>query len=109
MVLLSPRSAFKIPRLDCWRRLLTGLLANMDERELWRQRLPRLCPIRFSVPGGWLVVMVRAAKLSPERAMSAQEEYFEMDGPKIQLDEAKLDAFGEINGDWVIVDYGGVR
>lgn len=107
LVLLTNHSAWKIPRPDRWRRLLTGLLANMDEVALWSQRLPRLCPIRWSLPGGLLVVMVRADPMPPEEIDTALEEYLD-ESPKVQLPELKRDALGKIKGGWVIVDYGNV-
>lgn len=66
-VLLTKRHAFKVPRLASWRLFLCGLLANMQEREFSRTGWRELCPVLFSIPGGWLVVMPRAEPLSDYR------------------------------------------
>lgn len=64
-VFLIGRWAVKVPKLTRgWRNFLQGLLANMQERELSRRGYPQLCPVVFSIPGGWLVVMPRVEPLS---------------------------------------------
>lgn len=108
LVVLTSHSAFKLPRPDRWRRLLTGLLANLDEVNLSRQNLPRLCPVKWSLPGGLLVVMPRAEDLPFHEVQKALDEYYDEPGPRIQLPEVKHDAIKSLNGEWVIVDYGNV-
>src|SRR5690349_2511949 len=67
-VFLTRRYAIKTPKLTGgWSFFLRGLLANMQERRLATARWPELCPMLFSLPGGWLVVMRRAEPLSQER------------------------------------------
>lgn len=57
--------AFKFPSYRGWRPFLRGLLANGQERMFWRDtRDPRLCPIPFSLPGGFLVVMPRCEPIA---------------------------------------------
>ena len=63
-VILVGRWAVKLPRPTSWRLFLSGLLANMQEREFARTGWPELCPVLFSLPGGWLVVMPRAEPLT---------------------------------------------
>jgi hypothetical protein len=70
-VLLTRRHVFKIPgqwRLRHWRwwwdAFLRGLLSNMQERAFAAEGWPELCPISFSLAGGWLVVMPRARPLT---------------------------------------------
>lgn len=44
--------------------LLPGLLSNMQKTRFAAERWPELCPVRFSVAGGFLVVMPRARPLT---------------------------------------------
>lgn len=59
----------KIPNFTvCWRHFLTGLLANMGERDTYRWNTGDyedgkghlLCPVIWASWGGWLLVMQRA-------------------------------------------------
>lgn len=98
-VILTRRHAFKLPSLRSWRGMLWGLLSNLRERE--RSGSPDLCPVRFSLPLGLLVVMPRCAPvpldLIPDpRAMPADDP-----------DAWKADSFGLLNGRVVRVDYHG--
>jgi hypothetical protein len=70
-VFITRRYVFKLPgrwRWDgrgwWWEFLLRGLLSNMQEREFAAEEWPELCPVRFSIPGGFLVVMPRARPLT---------------------------------------------
>jgi len=108
-VLLIGGLAVKIPRPTEWRLFLLGLLANMQERQFARTGWPELCPVLFSLPGGWLVVMPRASILTDEEwdriayadiySFANQQEY------AIPV-ELKSDSFGWLNGRLVAVDYG---
>lgn len=106
VVILTRRWAIKIPSFVEWRLFLHGLLANMQER-VWNQAsFPELCPIAFSIPGGWLVVMQRAQPLTEE-----EWEDFDVEGFCNQEDylvpaEHKRDSFGKLDGRIVAVDYG---
>lgn len=106
MVLLTKRWAFKFPRPTEWRLFLTGLLANMQERAFAGAGWPELCPVVWSVPGGWLVVMRRAVPLS-----ASQWEGFDAKAFCVRPDycvpaEAKWSSFGWLDGKVVAVDYG---
>jgi hypothetical protein len=64
--------ALKFPKLARgWRQFLIGLLSNMQERDLSKRGWPKLCPVVFALPGGWLVVMRRASPFSDEQAEMA--------------------------------------
>ncbi len=105
-VLLTGRLAIKIPKLTSWRLFLLGLLANMQERTFARAGWAELCPVIFSVPGGWLTVMRRADPLSPEEWETFDVEAF-CDRPDYFVPvEPKRDSFGKVNGRIVAVDYG---
>jgi hypothetical protein len=47
-----------------WDFLLRGLLSNMQEAKFAAEGWPELCPVRFSVGGGFLIVMPRARPLT---------------------------------------------
>src|SRR5690349_13890132 len=47
-----------------WDFLLRGLLSNMQEARFAAEGWPELCPIRFQIAGGFLVVMPRARALT---------------------------------------------
>lgn len=101
-VVLTRRWAFKFPSLRSWKLFLTGLLANLQERDWWRSTHDkRLCPVVAWLPGGFLVVMPRAERLEPDEYLFLQEEEF--DG--LPLD-AKPSNFGTYQGRTVLIDYG---
>lgn len=106
-VILTRRFAFKIPRMVYgWRMFLCGLLANMQEREFGRLKWPELCPVVFSVPGGWLVVMRRALPLTDDEWFSFDPIPFCQQAHRPLPVEHKRDSFAKIDGRIVAIDYG---
>ena len=106
--------AVKVPQTYSWRNFLTGLLTNMSERRIWRtwpaEMRKRLCPILFSDPLGFIVVMPRLRLLSSEelghafptrkafnKAVSSRECTIPV--------ERKADSWGWLNGAVVAIDY----
>jgi hypothetical protein len=70
-VFITRRYVFKLPgrwqwqhRRWWWNAFLRGLLSNMQERSFAAEHWPELCPLCFSAPGGFLVVMPRARPLT---------------------------------------------
>ena len=54
-VFLIDKWAIKVPNFYYgWRPFLWGLLANIQEKEFSRMKLAELCPVVFSLPGGFL-------------------------------------------------------
>ena len=105
-VLLVGQFALKVPRTTTWVTFLNGLLANMQEREFSRAGWPELCPVRFSIPGGWLVVMDRARPLDEAEWCDFDPELF-TEHPDYTIPvEPKRDSFGVLAGRVVAVDYG---
>lgn len=104
-VLLVGGVAVKIPRPTTWRTFLNGLLANMQEREFSRAGWPELCPVLISIPGGWLVVMRRAAPLTDAEWCEIGEDWPER-GEYVVPVELKRDSFGVLGGRIVAIDYG---
>jgi hypothetical protein len=90
-----------------WRLFLQGLLANMQEREFARAKWPELCPVLFSLPGGWLVVMRRARVMTDDEfaAFDAQA-WAAASGQYCVPCELKADSFGWLGGRVVSIDYG---
>ena len=105
-VLLIGAIAVKIPRPTGWKLFLHGLLANLQEREFSRTFWPELCPVRFSLPGGWIVVMPRCIPMSDAEWREFEVEHF-TERPDYSIPaEHKQDSFGWLNGRIVAVDYG---
>lgn len=108
-VLLVGNLAIKVPSFGEWRLFLLGLLANMQERNFSNLGWPELCPVLFSVPGGWLVVMRRAQILTDAEWSAISEEDITafINKPNYSVPaELKSDSFGWLNGKLVAVDYG---
>lgn len=105
-VLLAGRFAFKFPSCRSWRLFLNGLLGNMQEAEFARAGWPKLCPVVFSLPYGFLTVMRRAEPLPDDvwRGLDVQAWASE-EGHTIPV-EPKQDSFGVLDGRIVAVDYG---
>lgn len=122
-VLLTRRYAIKLPKLTGgWSLFLRGLLANMQERRCAAAKWPELCPVVFSLPGGWIVVMRRAEPLAAEQWKQFRRHLIGDDATNFRRDfikpwndtaaeyvvpvELRRDSFGVLNGSIVAVDYG---
>ena len=105
-VLLVGSLAIKVPSVTEWRLFLLGLLANMQEALLAKTGWPELCPVLWSVPGGFLIVMRRARVLTDDEFLALDlEHWVQREGYRIPA-EIKSDSFGYLDGDLVAVDYG---
>lgn len=106
-VFLTRRYAIKIPKLIYgWHKFLCGLLANMQERAFAHANLPELCPVVFSIPGGWLLVMRRAEHLTDaEWSVFDAKKFCEREEYLVPA-EWKQDSFGKLDGRIVAIDYG---
>lgn len=124
-VLLVGRYAIKVPKLTGgWGFFLRGLLANMQERRCGTARWPELCPVVFSLPGGWILVMRRAEPLAEERWKQFRCELIGDEAVAVDYRrgflkpwndasaeylvpvDLKRDSFGLLDGFIVAVDYG---
>jgi len=111
-VYLVGRYAIKVPVFNNWNLFLHGLLANMQEAAFSGLKWSQLCPVLFSIRGGWLIVMQRAEPLTIEEFSELDyAEYIKggKDLPKgewIIPVEDKLSSFGKLDGNIVAVDYG---
>jgi hypothetical protein len=103
-VILVWQFAVKVPHLH---NALSGLRCNRWEREMWRVWRPafgwkNLCPIEFSDPLGFIVVMPRATQpVTIEEVDEAIGDYY----PDI-TSESKAADFGRVDGRVLALDYG---
>lgn len=105
-VFLTKKWAIKIPRLSRWRTFLWGLLGNLQEVEFSRLNCDRLCPVKFSLPLGFLVVMPRVQEMTPEEFDRFDyDEFIKMKGGIIPA-EPKPSSFGWLGDKVVCIDYG---
>jgi len=78
----------------------------MQEKEFSSLGWPDLCPVVFSIPGGWLVIMP-AAKELPEVVWEAIKKIGFPFHEKYTIPvEIKRDSFGVLGGRVVAIDYG---
>lgn len=94
----------KFPNFLSWRRFLLGLLANITELTWSRTADPRLCPILFSLPGGFLNVMPWCTPLEYEGRV---DRYYVDHYDELPV-ENKSDSFGYYRNRLVAVDYGDI-
>lgn len=81
----------------------------MQEADFARLPWQQLCPVLWSIPGGWLVVMQRARVMTAEEFRSTcVEALINPPGTNIFVPaELKPDSFGYLeDGRLVAIDYG---
>jgi|GEM_PF-1149949 len=106
IVLLVGGYAFKFPTMHSWRLFLLGLLANMQEKEFSDMKHPKMCPVLFSIFGGFLSVMKRATPITKEQYDSLDYSTWINEPEVIIPVENKHSSFGMIDGRIVAIDYG---
>jgi hypothetical protein len=105
VVILTKRFAFKFPTYVSWRLFLNGLLCNMQEKQ-FSGTSPNLCPVLWSLPGGFLVVMPRCEPITRATFFGMDVQTF-IEQPDMFLPvENKQDSFGWYKDRIVAVDYG---
>lgn len=102
-VLLVGPYAIKIPVFCNWENFLCGLLGNMQEVTF--SGMPRVCPIVFHIPFGFLAVMKRAKEMTYNESLDNWEEMERIVELGIPV-ELKHSSFGWLNGILVAIDYG---
>lgn len=113
-VILTRRYAIKVPKLSRgWKLFRHGLRSNAQERDFARLGWKELCPVVFSLPGGWLIVMRRARPLTDAEWEAFDAAAFRGGSPAHELGqerripvELKKHSFGVLDGRIVAVDYG---
>ena len=108
VAILTKRRAYKVPYPTAYRNFLQGLIANMDEVLL----SPvigddYLCPVLWSLPMGFLVVMPRVRTTTREE-LSEFESTNRFKNFPVYI-ESKPCSWGWYNGKVVAIDYGGMR
>ena len=112
--------AIKVPQFRYkWSNFLEGLLCNIQEVKFSKMKDDRMCPIKFYIPGGWLVVMPRCESITDldysnidiNKFWPAANEDYHPDNmcDKIKFNvpvEQKQDSFGYYNDNIVAIDYG---
>lgn len=106
LVFLTKRRVYKIPSLFSWKHFLLGLLANIQERQFGRLGWPELCPVAWSLPGGWLVVMPRCRPMTRAEFDETDLEALASQPAYRVPAELKIDSWGWLNGRLVAFDYG---
>lgn len=107
IVLLVGTWAIKLPNFTSgWKLFLTGLLANMQERNFGRTRWPEFCPLLFSLPGGWLIVMRRVREMTQAEFLAFDSETWAVQPDYHVPCEHKANNFGWLDGRIVCLDYG---
>jgi hypothetical protein len=104
MVILTRTRAYKFPNPSSWKSFLFGLLNNMNE--VRRSGRPGLCPVLWSIPGGWLVVMPRAWPISPFDWACMKHTALIAEIRTHTHIELKPCSWGFYKGSLVAVDYG---
>lgn len=128
-VLVFGTKVIKFPTLNYgWKYFLQGLLANIQERDLWKSinkysELPDahllLCPVSFCFPGGWFLIMPKADIERHEREVftlgaetkcaEVWKKTFYQKWFDANLDgDEKPDNFGYYQDRLVKVDYGSI-
>jgi len=108
-VVLTKRLAFKFPILGSWKGFLLGLLGNMSEKE-WTggDNTSKLCPIYFSVWGGFLNICPRCDEITRKDWFAFDYDNFIKFGDNNQYKfpiEEKMDSFGMLNNKIVAIDF----
>lgn len=109
-VLLTAKYAFKFPRFNSWQGFLWGLLSNRQEAVFSKTKDPRLCPVLFCLPLGFLVVMPRLLEMTQEEFNILGEEKLEAfinQDEMIVPAELKASSFGWMDGDQLMAMYYG--
>lgn len=105
-VLLTNNYAFKFPTWHSWPLFLQGLLANMQEQTFGTIGWDGVCPVRWAIPGGLLVVMPRAFPIPNSTWEEFDVEAFTHREHYTIPAEHKQNSFGILNGKIVTIDYG---
>lgn len=107
LVLVTKRYAFKMPHLlNGWELFLHGLLANIQEKKFSDAKFEGLCPVKFYIWGGFLVVMPKVLVFTEEDFAKLDFVEFCNRGDYVIPAECKASSFGYLNHRVVAIDYG---
>lgn len=107
-VFVANKFVYKIPSLYSFKHFLLGLLANMQEVEFSKCKdfKETLCPVKFYLPLGFLVVMPKVRILEPNEVSKDFLKDFCLNANLGELVELKHNSFGYLENKLVAVDYG---
>jgi hypothetical protein len=119
-VILTKNYAIKLPQFKYqWRHFLLGLLANMQEVQFSKMKDNRLCPIKFYIPGGWILIMPKCIPITKKDFFNLNitkfwpnntEDYHPNNTcERVNFNvpvENKQDSFAYYNDEIVAIDYG---
>lgn len=112
IVLLTKNYAWKVPNFIAsdntlsWRSFCQGMLANMQEVTFSKTGWVELCPVRWYLPLGLLVVMPKVRLLTDNEFCAMDFKAFtENDDYYVPVEE-KANSFGWLDGRIVAIDYG---
>jgi hypothetical protein len=112
MVILTRRWAWKIPALFdssnhwSWKSFCQGMLANMQEVLFSHTQWPELCPVKFDLPLGLLIVMPRVEVMTTEEFAEWDVDGFIEKEDYCVPSEKKHNSFGWLGDRIVCIDYG---
>lgn len=110
VVITCGRVVIKVPKPRYWKHFLSGLLANMGERDTWRWnsgpfesgKSHLLCPVLWASWGGWLLVMRRV-----DRVLDWDEDHTDVtEHMRYFPGDDKVRNYGMLDGRVVKIDYG---
>lgn len=78
----------------------------MQERLFSETKWPELCPVVFSIPGGWLIIMRRAKEMAVDEFLDFNSRAWADKGTHVIPCEHKANSFGWLDGKIVCIDYG---
>jgi hypothetical protein len=78
----------------------------MQEKVWWSGRDKRLCPVLFSIPGGFLAVMPKVRVMTDDEFDEFDHQNFINRSPYRIPAESKSDSFGWLDHNVVVIDYG---
>ena len=105
-VILVGSIVIKIPRMCSWKLFLHGLLANMQESQFSKTGWQELCPVLFSIWGGFCLIMQRAEPLTDfQWSRFSPEHWVKKEDYTVPV-ELKQSSFGMLKGKIVAIDYG---
>ena len=107
IVFVTKHYAFKIPHLlNGWELFLHGLLANIQEKTFSDAKFDGLCPVKFYIWGGFLVVMPKARVFTEDDFKEFDFLEFCYRAEYVIPAEYKHTSFGYWNHRVVAIDYG---
>ena len=88
-----------------WRKLLNGLVCNLQESSQYKQhkKTKLFCPVYCSILGGIIIKMPRVDELDPNANLDEFQE--KMNRCNFYLKDFKIENLGMLNGEIVIIDY----